>query len=1154
MTTSRLSACAVFLAVLVVLAGARSALFGRPMGALVAEFSPEDVGENDAILEVPPPSFEGKAFVRGPDGSWIPIEPPVPLEPEIPVPAPESQPPLGDVFFADGSENALAINVSDPDNLVGVINQGYLNSASVRTSADGNVSWTTRTFPNGGGTYTGSPFDPWANEGNAAGELFATLIRRDTGSSNTHSVTARSTNGGVSWSLFFERSKNVFQDREMVDIDRTNFLGGGTGTTHDGKVYLCYDDFGVNGAGYVGSFLQVVSSGGSALTELTISTLASFNGSKLQPVAGTTDGQVYLMGVGVSGGGATTHLMFHEVTGAGSGLTLNKSTFNFPTTGQQLGGSGRWGVNGHRINSQMFMDIDKTSGPRRGDLYVISDRNPNPFNAALDQGDVYLSISTDGASSWSHALLPGLASGKTQFFSMIDVDDNGWLHVSYYQNETGSTNNGVLNASSANVYYTVSRDGGSTWDPHIQVNSGTNTLDYMDPPPNLAAQNYYLIGDYCQVKATGTAAATRAYVFWTGYDKDRSDTFLNDKRDRAICTTITNAGCGDGTCDSSEICTCPLDCPTPPTNEFISVTCFDGLDNDCDGFTDCTDNDCICEQNCNPVGCGNGVCGDPPGESSCNCVCDCGPAPGSEVACSDGLDNDCDGLVDCGDPNCSGIPPCATVFCPDGICHPSELCTCFIDCGPPRLEGTAFGNCADGLDNDCDSCTDAADSGCGGTETNCTDGVDNNCDGLTDCSDSSCASNPACEACCQSGGTCVEATASACIVQGGTNQGAGTDCLGSVACCTPTGCADMDDVCCASAGVSLGGGSTCGTLPSTESACADGVDNDCDGSIDCTDGDCASSSSCASPPTLAGFPHAHRKNRYLSFVPNNPGGAVAFRVELTHQACSTSKVCCGGGDASNDGTDCVSNADCTAPLSPGVCQPRKCLDAGDCKVCAGGSRVGLSCRINSDCPSSTCVVSGQTCDTVGSPTVIGWVGDPILQSGGDFQSLLAASMPATRNWTEPVIHLTGFDVAPVQSYAIRATADGATFSNPLVIGTIEKPAGKDWADVVGGFTFTCSSDGVTPCTAATVGADCPPGDACGAWSPPNGFVNVDDVVSFIKFVSTGSVGPHITDIDLGGSVPNWIANATDLQLILQGFGGKAYPPSSFPPGSPTSCP
>ncbi|MCH8851791.1 MAG: BPTI/Kunitz domain-containing protein [Planctomycetes bacterium] len=100
----------------------------------------------------------------------------------------------------------------------------------------------------------------------------------------------------------------------------------------------------------------------------------------------------------------------------------------------------------------------------------------------------------------------------------------------------------------------------------------------------------------------------------------------------------------------------------------------------------------------------------------------------------------------------------------DGICPRFYYDTCTEQC-EPFVWGCCLGNannfetveecaavcpsdclvsqpvetfCADTLDNDCDGCTDGADSDCGGSETNCADGVDNDCDGLVDRDDSDC--------------------------------------------------------------------------------------------------------------------------------------------------------------------------------------------------------------------------------------------------------------------------------------------------------------------------------------------------------------------------------------------------------------------------------
>lgn len=74
-------------------------------------------------------------------------------------------------------------------------------------------------------------------------------------------------------------------------------------------------------------------------------------------------------------------------------------------------------------------------------------------------------------------------------------------------------------------------------------------------------------------------------------------------------------------------------CPTGSTE----VACSDGFDDDGDGDIDCADSDCVNDPNCN--------------------------GPTSETNCVDGLDDDVDGLVDCFDPDCAGDPACPQTTC-----------------------------------------------------------------------------------------------------------------------------------------------------------------------------------------------------------------------------------------------------------------------------------------------------------------------------------------------------------------------------------------------------------------------------------------------------------------------------------------------------------
>jgi hypothetical protein len=215
--------------------------------------------------------------------------------------------------------------------------------------------------------------------------------------------------------------------------------------------------------------------------------------------------------------------------------------------------------------------------------------------------------------------------------------------------------------------------------------------------------------------------------------------------------------------------------------------CGDGVDNDCDGFRDCTDPGC--DPICNPA---------------VDAGCVVSGTEGSNAQCADGVDNDCDGYTDCVDFSCSLAA--AVTICP----RP--------DAGPPDAGCVVRGTednpaaCADGLDNDCDGYRDCVDFDCQratvplcprdagvrvdtgcvsvpeNTNATCGDGVDNDCDGFTDCADRSCTTT-----------------------------------------CVVTVCVSTRDA----------GACVCRGPEATASACGNGVDDDCDGFVDCNDFDCS---------------------------------------------------------------------------------------------------------------------------------------------------------------------------------------------------------------------------------------------------------------------------------------------------------------------------
>ncbi|MEA3277866.1 MAG: Ig-like domain-containing protein [Pseudomonadota bacterium] len=103
---------------------------------------------------------------------------------------------------------------------------------------------------------------------------------------------------------------------------------------------------------------------------------------------------------------------------------------------------------------------------------------------------------------------------------------------------------------------------------------------------------------------------------------------------------------------------------------------------------------------------------------------DCNDADGSvnpaaTEVCTDGVDNNCNGLTDAEDPTaqgCPGGPDCSDLdgdlFSPQGnICGPVDCDDTDASVNPGAAEA-----CGDGIDNDCDGATDGTDGECDGSD------------------------------------------------------------------------------------------------------------------------------------------------------------------------------------------------------------------------------------------------------------------------------------------------------------------------------------------------------------------------------------------------------------------------------------------------------
>lgn len=172
-----------------------------------------------------------------------------------------------------------------------------------------------------------------------------------------------------------------------------------------------------------------------------------------------------------------------------------------------------------------------------------------------------------------------------------------------------------------------------------------------------------------------------------------------------------------------------FNCNNPGAESLnVGSTCYDGADNDYDGFIDMADSGCS------------------------------GTSENTLAVCTDGMDNDGDTYIDADDFDCWTVLGLShedtQAKCTDGIDNDGDgyIDSQDYDCWPV-LGLSAENNttaCSDGVDNDGDGYIDGTDFDCAGVtglpsetgEAVCNDGVDNDGDNKKDARDSDCPGAP----------------------------------------------------------------------------------------------------------------------------------------------------------------------------------------------------------------------------------------------------------------------------------------------------------------------------------------------------------------------------------------------------------------------------
>jgi probable HAF family extracellular repeat protein len=281
------------------------------------------------------------------------------------------------------------------------------------------------------------------------------------------------------------------------------------------------------------------------------------------------------------------------------------------------------------------------------------------------------------------------------------------------------------------------------WEDGVVNNLGVHGLSSAS-----AINNH---GQVVGLRATGNSSPSTAFIWQNGVTQNLNNLIPSDSGwDLRSARDINDAGqiVGSGRHPQADRaylleplvpCSVDLDCG----DEFFCngvEACVDGIcregSNPCPGLvcdedgdtceTETCDFDGSCDlgENCNSCpddcvsfdgaqSCGDGICQPGIGEDCLSCASDCrgkqNGSPRNRFCC--GADVDCtDARCNEDSSVCNDTQP-ASYCCGDGVCDPGESqCDCPVDCGVSAFFTEA--NCADGVDDDCDSLVDEADPDC----------------------------------------------------------------------------------------------------------------------------------------------------------------------------------------------------------------------------------------------------------------------------------------------------------------------------------------------------------------------------------------------------------------------------------------------------------
>jgi hypothetical protein len=688
---------------------------------------------------------------------------------------------------------------------------------------------------------------------------------------------------------------------------------------------------------------------------------------------------------------------------------------------------------------------------------------------------------------------PGTPAGSDASCNNVDDDCNGQKDEDY---APVATSCGTGACAATGVTSCVNGSLGNSCAPGSPAGADTTCDGFDDDCDGQTDEDFVSVATSCGVGACSTTGATSCVNGTLGNSCspgtpaatdatcNNIDDDCNGQKDEDFVSTPTT--CGTSACAATGATSCEsgavVDSCSPSSPAGQDTTC-DGIDNDCDGQID---------EGYVPVPttCGVGACASS-GTTSCvngsvQDSCTAGVAASSDATCN-GIDDDCSGQTD------EDFAQAAT-SCGTGACAATGVSSCIAgsvqnSCTP----GTAAANDAtcNGIDDDCSgqadedfapaatscgtgACAAAGVTSCvgGSVQNSCTpgtpaandascNGIDDDCSGQTD-EDFA----PATTSC--GTGACAAAGVTSCV--GGALQNSCTP--GSPAANDAT-CDGFDDDCngqtdedyvslattCGTSACTATGATSCenGTVvdscepgtPAAGDTTCDGIDNDCDGSVD--EGFVPAATNCGVGACAA------------TGVTSCVGGAVQNSCSPGTPAASDAS--CNGIDDDCSGQSDEDFAPATTSCGTGACA------ATGVTSCAGGA-------VQNSCTPGTPAASDTTCNGIDD--------DCSGQADEDYA-------PSATSCGTGACVATGVTSCVSGSVQNSCTPGTPAASDASCNGIDDDCSGQVDEDYAAAATAcgagACASTGTTSCVNGSVQNSCTPGSPAASDASCNG---IDD--------------------------------------------------------------